>query len=165
MGKPKKRIMGSCVALALLLAVAQALFVLDPLPYARDALEPHYSNRTLFYHHGKHHAGYVSKANQLLEAKLGAGSSWTNADLDAHLLEAGEGPLFNSLAQARNHDLFWQSMLPGGGGEPADQLLAAALARDFGSVAEFRTAFRAAALGVFWIGLDVAGGRCGRTTA
>ena len=32
---------------------------LPPLPYAIDALAPHYSQETLEYHHGKHHNAYV----------------------------------------------------------------------------------------------------------
>jgi len=40
---------------------------LHPLPYARDALEPHLSAETIDDHYGKHHQKYVTKLNQLTE--------------------------------------------------------------------------------------------------
>ena len=40
-------------------------FTLPPLPYSKDALEPHISAETLEYHHGKHHAGYVNNLNSM----------------------------------------------------------------------------------------------------
>src|SRR2546428_13399020 len=40
---------------------------LPPLPYAYDALEPHYDRETLQLHHDKHHKAYVEKLNHALE--------------------------------------------------------------------------------------------------
>lgn len=40
-------------------------FELPPLPYEKNALEPHISQETLEYHHGKHHNAYVTKLNEL----------------------------------------------------------------------------------------------------
>ena len=40
-------------------------FELPPLPYARNALEPHISAETLDYHYGKHHQTYVINLNNL----------------------------------------------------------------------------------------------------
>ena len=42
-------------------------FVLPPLPYAVDALEPSIDARTMEIHHGKHHAAYVTNLNKALE--------------------------------------------------------------------------------------------------
>ena len=39
-------------------------FVLPPLPYDYDALEPHMSERTLHLHYDKHQGGYVDKLNK-----------------------------------------------------------------------------------------------------
>ena len=50
---------------------------LPSLPYGLDALEPHISSRTLEFHHGKHHAGYVANLKKMV-----AGS-----DLDGKSLE------------------------------------------------------------------------------
>ncbi|MFG1507557.1 superoxide dismutase [Fe], partial [Saccharospirillum sp. HFRX-2] len=41
-------------------------FTLPELPYAKDALEPHISQETLEYHHGKHHNTYVTKLNGMV---------------------------------------------------------------------------------------------------
>ncbi|RYH32318.1 hypothetical protein EON65_00870 [archaeon] len=44
---------------------------LPPLPYDRNALEPHISHRTLDFHFGKHHAKYVENANKLSKYNSG----------------------------------------------------------------------------------------------
>ena len=41
-------------------------FELPALPYAINALEPHISQETLEYHHGKHHYTYVVNQNNLV---------------------------------------------------------------------------------------------------
>lgn len=40
---------------------------LPELPYPKDALAPHISERTLDFHHGKHHNTYVVNTNKLIE--------------------------------------------------------------------------------------------------
>ena len=42
-------------------------FTLPDLPYAYDALEPHFDAKTMEIHHTKHHAGYASKVSAALE--------------------------------------------------------------------------------------------------
>ena len=83
------------------------MFILPPLPYAYDALEPTVSKRTFEFHHDKHHKAYVDKTNELAP----------KAGLDGKTLEeviaaAGKGPLFNNAAQAWNHAFYWESMTP-----------------------------------------------------
>ena len=41
-------------------------FELPPLPYPKSALAPHISEKTLEFHHGKHHKAYVDKLNELV---------------------------------------------------------------------------------------------------
>jgi Fe-Mn family superoxide dismutase len=105
-------------------------FTLPPLPYAPDALAPHISQETLELHHGKHHQAYVTKLNEL------TGGERTDADLDAVILEAGPGPLFNNAAQHWNHSFYWQCMAPNGGGV-AEGDLHEALSSAFGSFDAF----------------------------
>jgi Fe-Mn family superoxide dismutase len=105
-------------------------FTLPPLPYAPDALAPHISQETLELHHGKHHQAYVTKLNEL------TGGERTDADLDAVILEAGPGPLFNNAAQHWNHSFYWQCMAPNGGGVATGDLHEA-LASAFGSFDAF----------------------------
>jgi Fe-Mn family superoxide dismutase len=107
-------------------------FTLPPLPYAQDALAPHISAETLEFHHGKHHNTYVTKLNELI-----GDDSKTNDDLEAVILSAEPGKLFNNAAQHWNHTFYWQSMAPSGGGLPTGEL-AEAIDRDFGSFEDFR---------------------------
>ena len=107
---------------------------LPPLPYKMDALAPHLSAETLEYHWGKHHRGYIETLNRLIR-----GTSLAGVDLDS-LVRRSSGAVFNNAAQHFNHSLYWTSMSPDGGGEPAGAL-GEALARRYGSFARFRSAF------------------------
>lgn len=111
-------------------------FELPPLPYAKDALAPHISAETLEYHHGKHHAAYVTNLNKLIEGK-----PETNKSLEEIIMgsEVGTG-VFNNAAQVWNHTFYWSSMKPNGGGQPTGDLLAA-INRDFGSFEKFKEEF------------------------
>ncbi len=127
-------------------------FQLPPLPYAEDALEPYIDARTMGIHHGKHHAGYTRKLNAAIEGSDLAGR--TIEDILADLDSAPEGirtALRNNGGGYANHSLFWQIMSPDGGGEPSGDL-AAAIQSGFGSFADFKTEFSAAAGGVFGSG-------------
>src|SRR5438094_762369 len=44
-------------------------FILPPLPYAFDALEPHLDAQTMQIHHDKHHAAYVANLNKAVADK------------------------------------------------------------------------------------------------
>ena len=105
-------------------------FTLPPLPYAIDALAPHISRETLELHHGKHHNTYVTTLNEL------TGGDKSDSELEAVILDAEPGPLFNSAAQHWNHSFYWRSMAPDGGGAPQGEL-AEALNGAFGSFDAF----------------------------
>ena len=120
-------------------------FTLPALPYDKKALEPHISAETLDFHHGKHHNAYVTNLNNLVSGKPEADKT-----LEEIIMKA-EGGVFNNAAQAWNHAFYWNSMKPGGGGEPAGDL-AAAITRDFGSFAKFKEEFTAAATTQFGSG-------------
>ncbi|MCS6799083.1 MAG: superoxide dismutase [Myxococcota bacterium] len=121
-------------------------FSLPELPYPKDALAPHISAETLDYHHGKHHAAYVNKLNELVAADPSlAGKSLED------LIRTTTGPVFNQAAQVWNHTFYWRSMRPGGGGEPTGKV-AEAIRRHFGSFGEFKERFSAVAVGHFGSG-------------
>jgi Fe-Mn family superoxide dismutase len=109
-------------------------FTLPNLPYSKDALAPHISAETLEYHHGKHHAAYVTNLNKLIEGKPDA-----NKSLEEIVLSS-DGGVFNNAAQVWNHTFYWSSMKPNGGGQPTGDLLAA-INRDFGSFDKFKEEF------------------------
>ena len=138
-------------------------FQLPSLPYPADALAPTMSEETFSYHHGKHHAAYIKNLNRMTE-----GTELVNQSLEQIIADsAGEASrqgLFNNAAQAWNHDFFWKSMSPDGGGEPSSGALADALAGEiaasFGSYDEFREEFCKAAAGLFgsgWVWLAASG--------
>lgn len=128
--------------------VSQMEFELPDLPYAFGALAPAIDERTMKIHHGKHHAGYVRKLNAAVADK----EKYQGKNLEEILaaVEPSEAAVRNNGGGHFNHSLFWNIMSPEGGGEPAGDL-AAAIARDFGSFSEFRSAFTAAA-GLFGSG-------------
>jgi superoxide dismutase, Fe-Mn family len=96
---------------------AAAVFVLPPLPYAENALEPVISAKTLRIHHGKHHQGYVDALNQLV-----AGTPFADRPLKELVLATAGKPeqaaLFHNAAQAWNHSFYWRSLSPRGGNVP-----------------------------------------------
>jgi superoxide dismutase, Fe-Mn family len=102
-------------------------FSLPPLPYDKNALAPHISAETLDFHHGKHHQAYVTNLNKLVEGKPEVGRTLED------LIVSSEGGIFNNAAQIWNHNFYWPSMKPNGGGQPTGEL-ADAVKRDFGSV-------------------------------
>jgi len=85
-------------------------FHLPDLPYAKDALAPHMSAETLEFHHGKHHAAYVKKTNELLQDKRLSGASLVEVVRAAR--RDGDSKLFNNSAQLWNHSFFWQCLAP-----------------------------------------------------
>ncbi|MDR2209076.1 MAG: superoxide dismutase [Fe] [Azoarcus sp.] len=121
-------------------------FTLPSLPYAQDALAPHISAETLEFHYGKHHQTYVTNLNNLTKD-----TEFENLDLEAVVRKAPAGGIFNNAAQVWNHTFFWNSLKPNGGGEPSGAL-AAAVAKKWGSFAEFKKAFLASATGNFGSG-------------
>jgi Fe-Mn family superoxide dismutase len=134
--------------------------VLAPLPYAQDALAPIMSAQTIALHYGKHHQGYVNNLNLLI-----AGTAYANLSLTEIIRRAATQPtdsaIFNNAAQIYNHDLYWQSMRPQGGGLPRGAL-AKAIDTQFGNYATFKERFLTAATSHFgsgwvWLTQDKAG--------
>lgn len=127
---------------------ASVTFTLPSLPYAPNALEPHISAKTFEYHHGKHHKAYVDKANELVK-----GTPLEGAELEKAVIESKKqgGPLFNNIGQIYNHNLFWLSMTPGGGGTAPTPLLEE-INKAFGSFDAFKEQFVNAGLGQFGSG-------------
>jgi len=124
-------------------------FELPALPYASDALEPHYSAKTLSFHHGKHHLAYINKTNELV-----AGTDLADKPLEDVIRAAktsGNNGLFNQSAQIWNHTFFWHSMKPAGGGAPTGAI-ADAINASFGDFKTFVDKFKAAAASNFGSG-------------
>ncbi len=135
-------------------------FVLPPLPYAHDALEPAIDKATMEFHHGKHHQAYVDNLNKAVDAD----SALQGKSLEELFATISKAPkaVRNNGGGHWNHSLFWELLAPvGETGEPSDEL-AAAIDRDLGGMEAFKTAFNAAGAGQFgsgWAWLIVQDGR------
>jgi Fe-Mn family superoxide dismutase len=120
-------------------------FTLPALLYAKDALEPFISAKTLEFHHGKHHQAYVNNLNNLIP-----GSPFEFSTLEEIILKA-EGGIFNNGAQVYNHTFYFEQFAPNGCHEPKDAMKSA-LEKDFGSVEAFLEQFNKAAATLFGSG-------------
>ena len=119
-------------------------YQLPALPYAYDALEPHFDAQTMEIHHSKHHQAYVNNANAVL-ANLPEWEKLSAEELIARLAELPENvrtPLRNNAGGHVNHSLFWQILKTG---TTLQGKLKAAIERDFGSVEAFQAEFEKAA--------------------
>lgn len=130
----------------------RAEFHLRPLPYELDALEPHMSKKTLEFHWGKHHRGYVENLNKQIE-----GTDAERFNLSEIVLQGYNNgnplPYFNNAGQIWNHEFFWSSMCRGGGGEPPENgELMELIVKNFGSYEEFAEQFKKAGASQFGSG-------------
>jgi Fe-Mn family superoxide dismutase len=126
------------------------VFVLPNLPYAANALEPYISERTLNFHHGKHHNAYVNKLNELIKDTEFFGQSLEQIIIKTHG-KSDLAAIFNNAAQVWNHTFFWHSVKPNGGGKPQGKLLTR-IEEDFGSFEAFVEQFKAAGVSQFGSG-------------
>ena len=123
---------------------------LPPLPYEKNALEPHISAETLEYHYGKHHKAYVDKLNELVPGTAYEGLSLEDVVKKSAKDEKGKA-IFNNAGQIWNHTFYWHSMSPKGGGKPSGKL-GEAIDKAFGSFDAFKEEFTKSAVGNFGSG-------------
>jgi len=139
---------------------ASSQISLPPLPYAQNALAPIITENTISFHYGKHHQAYVNNTIKLI-----AGTELEKVNLvDLVKRTAGNADhraIFNNAAQVYNHSFYWNSMKPGGGGEPRGKI-AEKINESFGSYQKFVEAFSNAAATQFgsgWAWLVMDGGK------
>jgi Fe-Mn family superoxide dismutase len=122
------------------------------LPFEKTALEPHISAETVEYHYGKHHATYLKNLITLSE-----GTHYETMKLEDIIRSADAGPLFNNAAQVFNHDFYWKGLTCTTCSISAE--LEESIARDFGSMEQFKEAFLQSAATLFgsgwnWLSID-----------
>src|ERR1035437_7904150 len=96
---------------------AASLHVLPPLPYAENAFDPVITAKTMSFHYGKHHKGYVDNLNKLI-----AGTEYAGLSLEKIITGTAGKPekiaILNNAAQNWNHTFYWKSSRRKGGGHP-----------------------------------------------
>lgn len=130
-------------------------FEKDPLAYATDALAPVIGKETIEFHYGKHLQAYVDNLNKLI-----VGTKFENADLIT-IVKESDGAIFNNAGQVLNHNMYFASFSPNGGGEPKGAL-AEAINKQYGSFEKFKEEFTNAAITLFgsgwaWLAKDANG--------
>jgi superoxide dismutase, Fe-Mn family len=133
-------------------------FTLPALPYAHDALEPHFDAQTMQIHHGKHHQAYVDNLNKAI-----AGTPNESKSLEELVKSAGSisPAVRNNGGGHWNHSFFWEILGPNAGGQPGGRL-AEAINSAFGSFDAFKEKFNNAGMTRFgsgWAWLIVKDGK------
>ncbi|VFR54309.1 Manganese superoxide dismutase [plant metagenome] len=132
-------------------------YSLPPLPYAYDALEPHFDALTMEIHHGKHHQTYVNNLNNAVsEAGLEGGPVEALIAQLESVPESVRTAVRNNGGGHANHSLFW-TILSAKGGQPTGEV-AQAIDSDLGGFDAFKDAFTKAAqtrFGSGWAWLTV----------
>ena len=133
---------------------AQAL-ELFKLPYEANALEPVISKQTVELHYGKHVQTYVNNLNNLIK-----GTPFEKLSLE-EIVKESDGAIFNNAGQVWNHEFYFKTLSPEGGGVPSGAL-AEAVNKQFGSFDNFKKEFNAAAVSLFgsgwaWLAKDKEG--------
>ncbi len=134
------------------------MHTLPQLAYEYDALEPHIDARTMEIHHTKHHQGYVDKLNNAIE-----GTDLAEKSLEDIFKNMSQHPVAvrNNGGGVWNHNLFWKSLSPDGGGMPGPKLLGA-IETKFESFDNFKEEFNNTAVSRFgsgwaWLIVDAQG--------
>ncbi|MCO8041652.1 superoxide dismutase [Acinetobacter bohemicus] len=134
-------------------------YVLPPLPYAYDVLEPHLDAKTIEIHHNKHHQTYINNINAGI-----AGTEWEDLSVETLVTKFNQVPeplknnVINNAGGHANHSFFWSIMSPEGGGHPQGEV-AQAIDTELGGFEAFKKALTKAALTRFssgWAWLSVA---------
>ncbi len=121
-------------------------FILEQLPYEKNALEPIISANTLEFHYGKHHQAYVNNLNNLI-----VGTEFENEKCLEEIIKKAKGGIFNNAAQVWNHTFYWNQFNLNGEKQPKGELLK--LINDsFGSFDEFKQKFSQASATLFGSG-------------
>jgi Fe-Mn family superoxide dismutase len=136
---------------------------LPPLPYPKEALEPHIDALTMEIHHDRHHKAYVDNLNKAIAGNAALESKSLEAHIGDHasVPDNLRGPVRNNGGGVWNHSFFWKLLAPHAGGAPTGKL-GDAIKATFGSFADFQAKFEAAGIGRFgsgWVWLISSGGK------
>lgn len=134
------------------------------LTYDFKALEPHIDELTMITHYTKHHAAYTNNLNAALEkdpALAGKSIETILSDLSSISDEGLRTAIRNNGGGFYNHNLYFGTLSPNGGGNP-DGALLKQINADFGGIDALKEKATAAAIGRFgsgwaWVSTDASG--------
>ncbi|VTP91732.1 superoxide dismutase [Sphingobacterium daejeonense] len=123
-------------------------YTLPELPYAYDALEPHFDKETMTIHHSRHHQAYVDNLNKAVAGTIGETKS-----IEEILREISKytPAVRNNGGGHYNHDLFWKTLSPAAKLAPENEL-ADEINKVFGSLDNLKVEIKNAGLGQFGSG-------------
>jgi superoxide dismutase, Fe-Mn family len=129
------------------------MYILPPLTYTYNDLEPIIDAKTMEIHHTKHHQAYIDKLNGVVERY----PELQDKDIETILRElftlqlsdVDRTAIQNHGGGHANHSLFWTLMDPN---NTRDEQLVSDIVATFGSVDEMKKQFNANALGRFGSG-------------
>lgn len=110
-------------------------FILPTLPYAYDALEPYLDARTMEIHYSKHHQAYTNNLNALVPGHEAFFDDKTIEEILSNVEAIPEDirqGVINQGGGYANHNFYWKTLSPNGGGKPTGKL-AQAIDEAFGS--------------------------------
>src|SRR4051812_23931575 len=93
-------------------------YILSPLPYDYNALEPYMDAETLNLHHTFHHGGAVKALNKDVQ-KIKAAMEQNETETVSHWVRKFSHHSSSHVL----HTIFWSNLSPKGGGEPKGDLL------------------------------------------
>jgi Fe-Mn family superoxide dismutase len=133
-------------------------FQLEKLPFKYDALAPYLSAITLESHYGKH---YLNFTNNLNKAVLGTELENLTIEEVLNKLDINDPVIRNNAGGYYNHSLYFKCLTSKESSEPKDTL-AATITKNFGSLSNFKSAFKDAATkqfgsGWLWVVVDKTG--------
>lgn len=110
------------------------------LPYSFDALEPHIDAQTMEIHYTKHHNAYFTKFTAAAEKEN------ITDDITTVMANVSKysGAVRNNGGGYYNHEIFWNSLSPNGGGAPTGDI-GDAIMKKWGDFDKFKEEFTNAA--------------------
>lgn len=118
-------------------------YLLPPLPYEYNALEPHIDGQTMRLHHDKHHQGYVNglnKATQKVQEAIKTNDFSIIKHWEREMAFHGSGNFL--------HSIFWKIMHPDTESRKRSRQLNKYIDQSFGSYGGFENYFKAASKAV-----------------
>lgn len=123
-------------------------YTLPELPYAYDALEPHFDKETMIIHHTRHHQAYIDNLNKAL-TDIG-GETKKLEDL-LKTISKYTPAVRNNAGGHYNHSLFWNTLSATPRMSPEGKL-EKEINKEFGSLEELKAKIKQAGLGQFGSG-------------